>query len=217
MRTFNIAYTQLTHKLATQFSNSADTLMYLFVLYLVLIPLLIGFSLEIVYYYHLGILWLCIVFSSLSQRLFEQDYEDGSLELYCLSNCSLELVFLTKLLFVWLTQISTIVVCLPFLSSVYQLEQSFSFYISTLLGSFALSLILGLYSCLLCGIQSTHHYVTNLHHLIALPALVPLVLLCTTVLCNSMMHLVILLSYSVVVLCSVLGFVLITFQALLSK
>jgi heme exporter protein B len=187
--------------------------MYCFVLYLLLIPLFIGFSLDILYYTHNGIVWLCIVFSFLSERLFDQDYEDGSLELYCLSHCSLQFVFLNKLIGVWLRQLSTLIVCLPLLVSVYHLEQSFEFYITTLLGSLGLSLLVGFYSCFMCGIHSTH---TRTHHLIALPALLPLVLFCTT-LNHSMMQWVVLLGYVMVSLCVVFAFVLITFQALLSK
>lgn len=191
--------------------------MSLFVLYLLLIPLFLGFSLDILYYTNTGMVWLCLVFSFLSERLFEQDYEDGSLELYCLSNCSLQWLFFQKVISVWFTQLSTLCVCLPVLFGVYHLEQSFELYITMLLGSFGLSLLLGFYSCFLCGIQSsaTSHSV-NLQHLIVLPVLLPLVLCCTT-LDHSMMQWVVLLAYVMVSVCVVVSFVLITFQALLSQ
>lgn len=195
--------------LRVQFLLNWSSPFYLFLLYLIAIPLLIGLSLEILYHYHLGIIWLCILFSYLPERLFQQDYEDGSLELYFLSSRSLQSLSFIQLISFWLFKISGILLCFPILSHAYNLEQSVLLYVTTILGSFAFTLILGIYSCLTLGIKSGIW--NSLQHFTALPPLLPLIILCTSFQIYALIGFVMLFLWIFFV------FVSITFETVLGK
>nr|YP_010736355.1 cytochrome b biosynthesis [Zygnema circumcarinatum]QKQ14683.1 cytochrome b biosynthesis [Zygnema circumcarinatum]WEL36328.1 cytochrome b biosynthesis [Zygnema circumcarinatum] len=149
----------------------------LFLLYSIIIPLLIGFSPEFIYHFYYGLIWLCILFAFLPERLFQQDFEDGTLELYFLSSCSIQPIFISKLLGYWCLKISGILCTFPLLSSVYHFEQSKAICITMILGSLVFTLICGIHSSLTVALQSNSW--NSLQHFTTLPTLLPLILLCT--------------------------------------
>lgn len=151
----------------------------LYCLYIIFIPLLIGFSPDLLYHYHLGIIWMCIVFSFLPERFCHQDFEDGSLELYFLSSCYIQPIFITKLFSYWCLKITAILLTFPFVSFVYHFEQSIQFLITMVLGTFVFTVISAIYSALTLGIKSNTW--NSIQHFTALPTLLPLILLCTTI------------------------------------
>ena len=192
----------------------------LFGLYILLVPLFIGFSTDLIQHYHLGIIWLSIVFSFLPERFYHQDFEDGSLELYFLSSCHIQAIFIAKLFSYWFLKVIGILITLPFLSFVYRFEQSIYFYLSMILGTFLFTLISIIYSSLTITIKSNSW--NSLQHLTALPTLLPLILLCTTVDAAEqrfaqILQLSILVGFICLFFSIYLLFVSITFQTILRK
>lgn len=185
----------------------------LFFLYIIIIPLLIGFSTDLLYHYHLGIIWMCIVFSFLPERFFHQDFEDGSIELYFLSSCAIQPIFITKLFSYWCLKITGIVLSFPIFSFVYHFEQSKEICITIILGSFVFTLICGIYSCLTVGIKSNTW--NSIQHFTALPTLLPLILLCTTIQ-GDFIQIYALLGFVCLFLWIYWVFVSITFETILS-
>lgn len=175
----------------------------LFLVYLILIPLLFDFSFEVLYHLNTNIVWVCILFLFLSERLFQQDYEDGSFEWYWLSRCSLQLVLCGKLMHFWLTKCGGILLLFPLISTLYHLPSSI--YLTVVLGSLALALVVSFYSCLTCGAESW----SGLHHLITLPSILPIIVLWNTPIA--------LMSLIVFFACLFWFFVLRTITSLLSK
>ena len=162
-------------------SDSSITLS-LFVLYCILVPIIMGFSSKLISHYHSGIIWLCFVLSLIPKRFFHEDFEDGSLEVFFLSRRSLEIIFITELISFWHLKILAIMISFPVLSFVFHFEQSFYLYINTILGSFALTLLLAFYSCLTLRIKSIVW--ATLQQFMVLPMLLPIILICVTLEAN---------------------------------
>jgi ABC-type transport system involved in cytochrome c biogenesis permease component len=62
----------------------------LFLLYIVAMPSMIGFSKDFLAHFHLGLMRICLLFAFLPERFFQNDFEDGTLELYYLSSYCLQ-------------------------------------------------------------------------------------------------------------------------------
>lgn len=166
------------HEIRLNFSTITITFC-LFWLYSITIPLLIGFSPEFIYHYHSGLIWMCLLFAFLPERLFQHDFEDGTLELYCLSSCSIQPILISKLFGYWCLKISGILCTFPLLGFVYHFEQSKGICFTMILGSFVFTLICGIHSCLTVGVKSNSW--NSLQHFTTLPTLLPLILLCTSI------------------------------------
>lgn len=160
------------------------TTFFIFSLYCILIPLILGFWQELLYSFHLGILWTCLLFSFLPERFYVQDHHDGTLELYYLSKLTagpfsgLNLILFSKLFGYWLLKICGILCSYPVLSLFYQFELSLITCFTLIVGSFIFLLVCSLHSCLTLGAQHKVHGQNGLHYLTTLPALLPLILLC---------------------------------------
>jgi heme exporter protein CcmB len=165
----------------------------LFFLYLFCIPLFLGFWQDLLYQFHLGILWTCIVFSFLSDTSLITDLQDGTLEFYFLSKFPLQLILLCKLIGNWLLKISGILCCYPVLSLFYSFAPSAITCFSLILGTLLFSFICGVHSLLTLGAQGTNDY-GSLQYLTTLPTLLPLILLCTYVQAEKY-HLLFLIGY----------------------
>ena len=188
----------------------------LFLLYIITIPLLIGFSKPLLDHFDLGLIWTCILFSFMTERLFHTDLEDGTLELYLLSSCPLQLLFLGKLLGNWSLKMAGVLCSVPLLSVVYNSVQSNVLYISIILGSLVFTLICGIYSCFTLSIKSNSW--NSLQHLTTLPTLLPLIMLCTTMQTEiNFLYVAILLGYLTLFLWVFWVFVSITLYNLLSR
>jgi heme exporter protein CcmB len=154
------------------------TTFFIFSLYCTLIPLILGFWQELLYSFHLGILWTCLLFSFLPERFFVQDYQDGTLEFYYLSRFApCNLILFSKLIGFWLLKISGILLSYPVLSLFYRFEIGFVPCFTLIVGSFIFLMICSLHSCITVGLQKTQVQ-NGLHYLTTLPSLLPLILLC---------------------------------------
>ena len=168
------------YKYNFQLYLSAITITFcLFFLYIVTIPLLIGFSTQLLYYYHCNIIWMSIVFSFLPERFFQQDFDDGSIELYFVSSCSIRAILTTKLVSFWCLKICGILCSFPFISLLYQFQQSLFIYYAMILGSLVFTLMCGIHSTLTITVKS--NIWNSIQHFTTLPTLLPLILLCTRI------------------------------------
>jgi heme exporter protein CcmB len=145
-------------------------------LYIILIPILLGFSPEVLYLLPLGLIWICILWCFLTERLFQPDLADGTLELYCLSSSSLEAICLSKKSAYWVLKLGGIWCSCPLVAFLYQLEPTLWFGINLMLGSYAVTLICAIHSCFTLGINSNAW--NSVQHLTTLPTVLPCVLLC---------------------------------------
>ena len=128
--------------------RSADSLQPLlfFVIALVLFPLGVGPTTEVLERIGVGVIWvlaLLAVMLSL-ERLYQADAEDGSLDLLAQGILPLELVALAKCLAHWLTSGLLLVIASPLLAILMQLPASAP-------GPLALALLLGTPSLTLIG------------------------------------------------------------------
>lgn len=154
------------------------TTFFIFSLYCILIPLILGFWQELLHSFYLGILWTCLLFSFLPERFFMQDYQDGTLELYYLSRFSpFNLILFSKIFGYWLLKISGILCSYLLLSFCYQFDLSLKISLTLILGSFIFLLICSFHSCLTVSLQNMYGQY-GLHYLTTLPTLLPLILLC---------------------------------------
>ena len=92
-------------KLATRSGGGAALALCFFALVATLVPLGIGADLKLLARVAGGILWVGAVLAALLSldRLFQGDYDDGSLELIALAPLPLELTVLAKVMAHWLT------------------------------------------------------------------------------------------------------------------
>lgn len=91
-------------RLALRQGSDATVAVMFFVLTVVLFPFGVGPEANILARIAAGVIWVAALLASLLslERLFQNDYEDGSLELLALSPMPLELVVLAKILAHWL-------------------------------------------------------------------------------------------------------------------
>jgi heme exporter protein B len=92
--------------------------MMFFILVISMFPLGIGPSPETLQKVGPGVIWVAAILSSLlgMERLFKDDYDDGSLEQIMLSATPLPLVALVKVLTHWLTSIAPLLLLSPLLA-----------------------------------------------------------------------------------------------------
>nr|YP_008816004.1 cytochrome c1 ABC transporter channel subunit [Closterium baillyanum]AGZ90268.1 cytochrome c1 ABC transporter channel subunit [Closterium baillyanum] len=164
----------------------------LFALHLITIPLFIGLWQELLFQFHLGIIWTCILFSFLPERFLKMDLQDGTLEFYFLSSFPLQPILLSKLLGYWLLKISGILCCYPLLAFFYRFAPSPGDFVTLILGSFLFMLICGIHSCLTLSLRSSDW--NSLQYLTTLPTLLPLIMLCTYIQTEKF-HLLFLIGY----------------------
>ena len=92
-------------RLATRAGGSAALALAFFAAVATLVPLGVGVDLRLLLRVAAGVLWVAAVLAALLSldRLFQADFEDGSLDLMALSPLSLEIVAATKMAAHWLT------------------------------------------------------------------------------------------------------------------
>ena len=142
-------------RLAMRQGSDAAVAVMFFVLCVVLFPFGIGPEANILARIAAGIIWVAALLASLLslERLFQSDYEDGSLELMALSGLPLELVVLAKTAAHWVVTGVPLLVAAPVLAVLLNMEHSgFGTLVLTLaLGTPALSLIGGIGAALTLG------------------------------------------------------------------
>ncbi|ANC92665.1 heme exporter protein CcmB [Azospirillum humicireducens] len=132
-------------RLALRQGSDATIAVMFFVLCVVLFPFGVGPEPNILARIAAGVIWVAALLASLLslERLFQTDYEDGSLELLSLSSLPLEATVLAKTLAHWLVTGVPLIVAAPLLAVLLNMDaQGFGVLVLTLtLGTPILSLI----------------------------------------------------------------------------
>nr|YP_009047535.1 cytochrome c biogenesis B [Atrichum angustatum]AGN74326.1 cytochrome c biogenesis B [Atrichum angustatum]AHG58970.1 cytochrome c biogenesis B [Atrichum angustatum] len=140
---------------------------------------MIGFSKDFLCHSHLGLIRIRLLFSFLPERFLQNDFEDGTLELYCSSGYCLQKILLSKLVGHWVLQISGVFCTFPVVQLLYQFDQPKMNWFTLIIGSLVFTLMCGIHSCLALGIIS--HSWNSLQNLTTLPTLLPLIIFCTSI------------------------------------
>jgi heme exporter protein B len=126
-----------------------------FVLAVILFPFGVGPEPNILARIAAGVIWVAALLASMLslERLFQTDYEDGSLELLTLSPIALEVIVLAKITAHWLTTGLPLIVAAPLLAVLLNMNtEGFPILIvALLLGTPSLSLIGAVGAALILG------------------------------------------------------------------
>ncbi|MBT3790567.1 MAG: heme exporter protein CcmB [Alphaproteobacteria bacterium] len=138
--------------------GSASTMVVMFfILTVTLFPLGVGPEANILQRISSGVLWVAAMLASMLSldRLFQADFEDGSLDLLTLGSLPLEVTVLAKCLAHWLTTGLPLIIIAPLLGVLLHLETSgyVTLLISMLLGTPTLSLIGAIGAALTVGVR----------------------------------------------------------------
>jgi heme exporter protein B len=132
-------------RLAARSGGSAALALGFFALVATLVPLGIGADLKLLARVAGGVLWVAAVLAALLSldRLFQGDFEDGSLDLIALSPLPLESVSLAKILAHWLSTGLPLTLLSPVLSLLFNLSgpATLVLFISLLIGTPAVSAV----------------------------------------------------------------------------
>jgi heme exporter protein B len=132
-------------KLAARSGGSAALALSFFALVATLVPLGVGADLALLARVAGGILWVSAVLAALLSldRLFQGDYEDGSLELIALSPLPLELTALAKIAAHWLSTGLPLTLLSPLLALMFNLAPAptLVLFVSLLIGTPAVSAV----------------------------------------------------------------------------
>jgi heme exporter protein B len=143
--------------LAARQGGGAGTALGFFLAVLVLLPIGIGPDQATLQRLAPGILWITLLPSVLlsADRIFQQDFEDGSLEVMAMAPPSLELVALTKAVAHWLSTSLPLSIAAPFLGILLNLRTDiiWPLTLAMVLGSFALSLLASIGASLTLNIR----------------------------------------------------------------
>ena len=132
-------------RLAARSGGGAALALAFFALVATMTPLGIGADLKLLAQVAGGVLWVGAVLAALLSldRLFQGDYEDGSLDVIALSPLSLEMVALAKILAHWLSTGLPLTLLSPLLALLFNLPQAGTqaLVISLLIGTPAVSAV----------------------------------------------------------------------------
>ena len=132
-------------KLAARSGGSAALALSFFALVATLVPLGVGADLHLLARVAGGILWVAAVLAALLSldRLFQGDFEDGSLDVIALSPLPLELTALAKIAAHWLSTGLPLTLLSPLLALLFNLpvEPTLILFVSLLLGTPAVSAV----------------------------------------------------------------------------
>ena len=131
--------------LAARQGGGVGTALGFFLTVLVLLPIGIGPDQVTLQRLAPGILWITLLLSVLlsADRIFQQDFEDGSLDVMAMAPPALELVVLTKAIAHWLSTSLPLSLAAPFLGVLLNLKTDiiWPLTLAMVLGSVALSLL----------------------------------------------------------------------------
>lgn len=163
-------------RLALRQGSDSVMVVTFFVLTVVLFPFGIGPEANILAHVAPGVLWVTALLASMLSldRLFQADYEDGSLELLVLTPTPLEIVVIAKICAHWLTTGLPLLAAAPLLAVLLNLEsEGFSTLLLTMLiGTPILSLIGAIGAALVLGARRGGVLVS----LLILPLYVPILI-----------------------------------------
>ena len=153
----NVLFAIVRRELRLALRQGSDSIMVLtfFVLAVVLFPFGVGPELNILERIAPGVIWVNALLAAMLSldRLFQADYEDGSLELLVLAPISLEIVVFGKIIAHWLTTGLPLIIISPLLAVLLNLnnEGFAALFLSMLLGTPSLSLIGAIGASLVLG------------------------------------------------------------------
>lgn len=163
-------------QLATRAGGSATLALAFFAAVAALVPLGVGPDLGLLARIAGGVLWIAAVLAALLalDRLFQADFEDGSLDLIALAPLSLEEASAAKIAAHWLTTGLPLTVLSPVLAVMFELSArgTFALVLSLLIGTPAVSAIGAIGAALTLSIRRGGLILP----LIVLPLLVPAVI-----------------------------------------
>jgi heme exporter protein B len=143
---------------------------------IVLVPLSLGPDLALLSRIAPGIMWLGLLLAVLltSEQIFQQDFEDGSLDLMTMTATPFELIVLTKAFCHWLTVSLPLAILAPPLGLMLNLDvvQLPTIWAAMLLGSFALSMLAAIGGAVTAGLRRGSLLVS----LLILPLYVPVLI-----------------------------------------
>ncbi len=132
-------------RLAARSGGGAGLALAFFALVATLVPLGVGADLRLLARVAGGVLWVAAVLAALLSldRLFQGDYDDGSLELIALSPLPLELTALAKIAAHWLSTGLPLTLLSPLLALMFNLppDATLMLFVSLLIGAPAVSAV----------------------------------------------------------------------------
>lgn len=137
------------------FSSTPITSFSLFLSYIVVTPLMLGFEKDFSCHSHLGSIRISPLFPFLSAPFPRNEKEDGTLELYFFSASCFQKILLLQLVGHRVIQISRVFRAFPILQLPYQFGRSGMDRLNIPLGSLVLTLLCGIHSCSALGITSS--------------------------------------------------------------
>ena len=160
-------------RLALRQGGGVGTAFGFFLTVILLLPLGLGPDLALLERIAPGALWIALLLSVLlsAERIFQADYEDGSLELFTLGPAALEMVVAAKAIAHWLTAGLPLALAAPVLGFLLNLEpdRMLPLALATVTGSAALSLLASLGAAVTVGLRRGGLLIS----LIVLPLYVP--------------------------------------------
>lgn len=147
----------LKRELHLAFRQGMDSMMVVmfFIIAVVLFPFGVGPEANILARIAPGVIWVCALLASMLslERLFQMDYEDGSLELLSLQPVPLEITVMAKVTAHWLTTGVPLIITTPLLAVLMNMNMDTLgvMLLSLLLGTPALSLIGAIGAALVLG------------------------------------------------------------------
>ena len=128
-----------------------------FILAVMLFPFGVGPEANILARIAAGVIWVAALLSSMLslERLFQIDYEDGSLELLALQPCALEITVMAKITAHWLTTGLPLLIATPLLAVFMSLPNDgfWALFLTLAIGTPSLSLIGAIGAALILGSQ----------------------------------------------------------------
>lgn len=143
---------------------------------IVLVPLSLGPDLALLSRIAPGIMWLGLLLAVLltSDQIFQQDFEDGSLDLMIMTKTPFELIVLAKALSHWMTVGLPLAILAPPLGLMLSIDVSQlpTIWAAMILGSFALSMLAAIGGAVTAGLRRGSLLVS----LLILPLYVPVLI-----------------------------------------
>jgi heme exporter protein B len=143
--------------LAARQGGGAGTALGFFLTVLVLLPLSIGPDQNTLGRLAPGLLWVILLLSVLlsADRIFQQDFDDGSLDVMALSPASLEMAALAKIIAHWLSTSLPLAIAAPVLGFLLNLDAGmiWPLALAMVIGSLGLSLVAGIGAALTVSLR----------------------------------------------------------------
>jgi heme exporter protein B len=156
--------------------GGAGTALGFFLTVVVLLPIGLGPNQALMQKLAPGALWIALLLSVLlsADRIFQQDYDDGSLDIMAMGPVPFELVALAKSIAHWLSTSLPLAIAAPFLGFLLNLSPSviLPLFLAMILGSITLSLLAAIGAAVTVGLRRGGLLVS----LLVLPLYVPVLI-----------------------------------------